>query len=357
MRLIILTLAWVTPAMIAEILGWKGIWGSGSAFGDALIPIPVAGGCLHVVSFCLSAAIVYREHRLPNSIQSIMPIIAGALFMGMIALQIDYDRLNAYLFSDYQPYGSPVRLDSNLLYLFITTDAFWVWLYTLFQGRRPPAKLWAVIPIVPVCVICLFVVQHRISGPKFEIGGSFRGKQRGQEIKLIYTSAKFDKEVLLTWFESKSYLARPWQSPNSEQNAVIFTTSMQAIKWRNLDLITPQNTIATICLYEEDKSMILYQGYTDCFSKRDTVADKLKKILAANPTGFGKNLDHWYARVLLCKDVKVPENFVGDIVLYNTCKLLGDRYDTEKQRFINRFGKDSNELRFIESVAQKYNLK
>ena len=110
MRLIILTLAWVTPAIITEILGWRGIWGSGSAFGDALIPIPVAGGCLHVVSFCLSAAIVYREHRLPSSTQNILPIIAGALFMGMIALQIDYDRLNAYLFSDYQPYGSPVRL-------------------------------------------------------------------------------------------------------------------------------------------------------------------------------------------------------------------------------------------------------
>ena len=135
MRLIILTLAWVTPAIIAEILGWRGIWGSGSAFGDALIPIPVAGGCLHVVSFCLSAAIVYREHRLPSSTQ---------------------------------------------------------------------------------------------------------------------------------------------------------------------------------------------------------------------------NIDHWYARVLLCKDVEVPENFVGDIALYNTCKLLGDRYDTEKQRFINRFGKDSNELRFVESVAPKY---
>ena len=93
MRLIILTLAWVTPAIIAEILGWRGIWGSGSAFGDALIPIPVAGGCLHVVSFCLSAAIVYREHRLPSSTQNILPIIAGKPYSwGQIALQIDYDR-------------------------------------------------------------------------------------------------------------------------------------------------------------------------------------------------------------------------------------------------------------------------
>ena len=198
MRLIILTLAWVAPAMIAEILGWRGIWGSGSAFLDALIPIPVAGGCLHVVSFCLSAAILYREDRLPNSIQSMMPIIAGALFIGMIALQIDYDRLNAYLFSDYQPSGFPVRMDTNLLYLFITNDAFWVWLYTLSQGRRPPVKLWAVIPLVPICVICLVVGQYRISGPKFKIGGNFQGKQRGQEIQLIYTSSGFDKEVLLT---------------------------------------------------------------------------------------------------------------------------------------------------------------
>lgn len=37
-------IAWIVPAAIAGALGWKGIWGSGSAFADYLIPIPVSGG-------------------------------------------------------------------------------------------------------------------------------------------------------------------------------------------------------------------------------------------------------------------------------------------------------------------------
>src|SRR5262245_4267905 len=36
-----LLLAWPTPALIAGALGWKGVWGSGSALADYLIPIPV----------------------------------------------------------------------------------------------------------------------------------------------------------------------------------------------------------------------------------------------------------------------------------------------------------------------------
>ena len=49
--------AWVTPALMAGALGWSGIWGSGSAFGDYLIPVPVAGGALHVPSFAVALAL------------------------------------------------------------------------------------------------------------------------------------------------------------------------------------------------------------------------------------------------------------------------------------------------------------
>lgn len=51
-RFLVWTLiAWPLPALIAGALGWEGVWGSGSALVDYLIPIPVAGGSLHVPSF------------------------------------------------------------------------------------------------------------------------------------------------------------------------------------------------------------------------------------------------------------------------------------------------------------------
>lgn len=47
------------PALIAGALGWKGVWGSGSALADFLIPIPVAGGVLQVPTFLVRGLIVF----------------------------------------------------------------------------------------------------------------------------------------------------------------------------------------------------------------------------------------------------------------------------------------------------------
>ena len=42
---------WITPAVVAGMLGWPGIWGGGSAFGDLILPAPITGGIIHVPSF------------------------------------------------------------------------------------------------------------------------------------------------------------------------------------------------------------------------------------------------------------------------------------------------------------------
>jgi hypothetical protein len=49
--------------MIAGAMGWSSVWGSGSALGDYLIPIPVAGGALHVPSFLVCSAILWNMPR------------------------------------------------------------------------------------------------------------------------------------------------------------------------------------------------------------------------------------------------------------------------------------------------------
>ena len=57
------SIAWPLPAVLAGALGWQGVWGSGSALVDYLIPLPVAGGALHVPSFlCCGLAVA----RLPS---------------------------------------------------------------------------------------------------------------------------------------------------------------------------------------------------------------------------------------------------------------------------------------------------
>ena len=58
MKTALLIAAWLTPALIAGVLGWTGIWGTGSALVEFLIPVPVAGGVLHVPSFAVLLGIV-----------------------------------------------------------------------------------------------------------------------------------------------------------------------------------------------------------------------------------------------------------------------------------------------------------
>ena len=358
MKLLILGLAWVAPAMIAELLGWKGIWGAGSAFLDALIPVPVAGGVLHLPSFVIAAFTILSEKRLLHPLKNLIPLIAACVFVGMLSFQIDFDRLLAYFFTDYRPSGSPLRLDSNLLFLFITSDAFWVFFYTaIVKGRRPPSRLWTVLIIVPFCVVGLVSLKYKLSGPKFKIGGTFPGDQRGQEIRLVYTSSGYNEKVLLDWFDSKGYLSRPWANPNTEHSAVYFTTSMQAIKWGKRDLITPDTTVATICLYEQDKSMQLHKGMVDCFSGKETTAQKLERLTEANPTGFEKRIDYWHAQVVLCKDVQLPEGYVSDIALFSICRSVKNNFQKYKERIIRKYGEDSPELEFVKTTANNYNLK
>jgi len=62
-------LAWMAPPLVAGALGWRGVWGSGSALVDYMIPVPVAGGVLHVPSFavrCWRSSTHSCAERLPH---------------------------------------------------------------------------------------------------------------------------------------------------------------------------------------------------------------------------------------------------------------------------------------------------
>lgn len=357
MRALILALAWITPGIIAEILGWKGIWGSGSAFFDSVIPFPVAGGIFHVPSFTVAAALVYSQKRIPGNLAGFVPVISGAVFLGMLALQIDFDRLNGFLFTDYTPSGFPLRLHSNLVYLFITTDAFWVFLHSMARDPKPPARAWSVVAVVPLAVVIVAVAGFKLGGPVFKIGPALSGPQRGQEIRLIYTSGDFDREAFLDWFNARATLSRPWQNPNVEHSAVYFTHSLEAVKWRKLDLVDKKNTVATICLYEEDTSMQLQAGYADCFSGRETVMTGLKRIAGEHATGYGRDIDNWYATVLLCRDVDLPpDKSIGDIRLYRLCRSVKKYHPKAMKDFADRHGKTSAAYEFVRRTAEKYGI-
>jgi len=356
MHFLILILAWITPAAVAGALGWSGIWGTGSAFGEFLIPIPLAGGVFHVPSFLAAAGIILASRNSTGPLVRYLPVLAFSVLALSISLMLEFDRINAWLFTDYEPFGSPFRLDDNPLLLFVATDAFWVGSYAVMRGFTSPVRSWLMLPLVPAAVVGLSAANYQTSGPVFEIGGSMYTSSRGQEIITVYTSESYDEDVFVKWLEEDRYFALPWFNVNSEHVAVLFTNSMQAIKWGQFDQVESESTIATICLYEEDRSIIPHRDYYDCFAERNTVEQELAALAASESTGLGSDIDFWYARVLLCDGVELPEAAATDIARIGVCQGMVRVYPRNVNQFVQKYGGDSDQVSFVRAEAEARGL-
>ncbi len=351
MHYVVLVFAWITPAAIAGVLGWTGTWGTGSAFGDYLIPIPVAGGVFHVPSFLIAAGIILANRHSTGQLARYLPVLAFVVLTAALSLMIDFDRLNAWLFTNYDPSGSPLRLDSNPLLLFIASDAFWVGAYALMRGFSSPARSWFAPPLVPAVAIAISAVDYHTSGPAFELGGVTSTGERGEEIHTVFTSASYDEAAFLDWTKQRGASVLPWQNVNTEHVAVLFSNDMQAIKWGRFDQLDNSNTIATVCLYEEDQTTVPHPGYFDCFAERNTVEQEVAVLIERESTGLGRDIDDWYARLLLCDNVDLPEDGPTDIALIGICRGVIRSYPRSIRRFRDRHGESSEQVTFVRAEA------
>lgn len=115
-------LAWVTPAAIAAALGWHGIWGSGSAGLDYLIPVPVAGGVLHVPSFALMVLAVARAPDWRARALQRWRALALSLAVAGALMSVE---------------GPGLRLTGNPVGLFLLSDGALAFLALAASPQRP----------------------------------------------------------------------------------------------------------------------------------------------------------------------------------------------------------------------------
>ncbi|MEM7612572.1 MAG: hypothetical protein AAF270_12885 [Pseudomonadota bacterium] len=356
MRGIFLLIAWVTPALIAGALGWTGIWGTGSALGEFLIPIPVAGGVFHVPSFAVLAMIVLARQKLPGRVSNLLPFTAALLLAVALTLHVDFERLVNAIFTDYDPSGSILRFESNPVLLFVTCDAFFLLVWALMQQRSPlPTKLWLAVPVVPLVIVISKLVTYQVGGPVFERGVSTYGKVRGDEVFRVFTTATFDETAFRNWLAEMD-LRRPWDHQNSEHLAVVFTNSQQVATRTIEETADPTKIIATACLYEEDRSTHLYQGAYDCFAERDTLVEALQKAGATAASGFGKDIDRWWASTRLCEQVDVSADKTNSIAKIDWCRSHYRRYEQDLLGFKRSYGQRSRAVRFVEGQARKHGV-
>ena len=350
MRFVILCLAWITPAAIAGVLGWSGISGYGNAFIEFLIPIPLAGGVFHVPSFVIATAVILSTNRLPPTAARWIPVLAFAVLIAALSLALDFQRLNSWLFTNYEPYGSPFRLDGNPLFLFIGTDAFWVGAYALVAGHSAPLRYWSVLPVVPVVVVAISAISYQSSGPVFQMGGSSPGTSRGDEARMVYTSMSYDEATLRNWIDGLDSVL-PWENVNTEHVAIIFTNNMNAIKWGRFDEIQSNSAVGTFCLYEEDRSIHAHSGYYDCFADRNTAEEDIAELLANESTGLGRDIDMWFAGIRMCDSVDLSADNDPDIARPGICRGMLNVYPRRLSTFVEKYGEDSEQVAFVRAQA------
>lgn len=269
--------AWLAPAAIAGALGWRGIWGSGNAFVDLLIPIPVAGGVLHLPSFITVSLILVSQPwpgRLAGCVRGVL--LAGAL-VG-VAILLDLNKLQLAATTDATLGRWP--WEENPVGLCVLTDCLIAQVFLgAFRGRGPDgATEWSVSLLLAIVVPVLYTAWSLQADPRqrlpFVYAGSVHGPGRTDETILFYSRLPIGTEAFR---EAAGPLIEEWdprRGVNVEDAALLFFDSLEAARQLRVDAARQ-----TLCLYEDGTPMTWYPGHEDCFGDHESFSDRMARTL------------------------------------------------------------------------------
>lgn len=304
-RLILwIVVAWPLPALIAGAFGWSSVWGSGSALTDYLIPVPVAGGVLHVPSFVVAGvAMMLLPDLSPAGASRLRALILGVAIAGVLWM-LNLDQLFRALQSG-EPWP-PLRWQQNPLGLFFTCDALLALLFTAAAPQRPWLRL-ELLTLVLLLLPSLIPVQMALPRAKtaeqkqlqFTAGASDRDRARGNEFLMVVTpmdvNAADFRQLAERWVEKPEAMAHPRFHVSAEDLAVMFTRDRDAI--RRFD---SSKALLTLCLYEDGAPLRWLPGAGDCFSGHQSFSERLSAAAAARPPEEPAELRQYLAARELC---------------------------------------------------------
>ena len=334
--------AWITPAAIAGALGWKGVWGSGSAFADYLIPIPVAGGVLHVPSFILVSVILFTQPwagRLGGHVRGILLAIA---LVG-IATLLDLNKLQLAATTDMaggrfwqeQPLGLFILTDSVIAQLFVRT----------LGGRWPEStKEWAVSLIAALAIPAAYAMASLNADPRqqapFVYAGARGTESRGDEMFFYYSKLPLGsdafRQAALAVLEHRD----PRMNMGAEDVAIHFYDSLGAAQAQD-----KRGAKYTVCLYQDGTPTTWNPGSFDCFSHHESFSERLEKSMSAQNRALPHEVRLWLARRDACvgrKPLTAPAGKYMDSQEVRSCDpVLAER---TREELLRKFEGDGNAL-------------
>jgi hypothetical protein len=289
-----LLLAWPAPALIAGALGWKGIWGSGSALVDYLIPIPVAGGVFHAMSFAGVTVLLLSQKQWPALLQgAARGLLLGVSLVGALLL-FDLERR---------------RLTQNPVGLFLLTDGLIAQLFVgAFGGRfAENGKEWALSLVAALVLpgIAAAGLQRLepTRGQQFVYTAGKPGKVRGDDGYIVHTRIPVSSPGFRPAAEAFAQQWHPRDNINTEDIAVYFLESLPAAQVAN-----ESQALLTYCMYQDGTPSRWSPGAGDCFD-HETVTERAQKLYEQQDKSLPPDERSRLARAKACEGVRVPDQY------------------------------------------------
>lgn len=298
--------AWPLPAVVAGALGWEGIWGSGGALTDYLVPIPVAGGALHVPSFALCTLAVYLAPSLGAvGAGRVRAALVGVALVGLLwllklpELLLARQTGSTFIGSVWQ---------QNPLGLFFVSDGLLALLFTSVRGPRPlfrfelPALALA---LLPAALPLAMAWPASLDEQPFKRGAGQVGATRGDETLFVYTATSPNatgfRERALAWASAPETFMHPRYHIDNEDVAVMFTQDLDAANQGDRARVG-----ATLCLYEDGTEPQWHSGAGDCFGEHQSFSERLHRAMDARSADEPGEAGRRAAARELCSTVQPP---------------------------------------------------
>lgn len=294
--------AWPLPALIASALSWNTVWGSGSVLIDYLIPIPVAGGALHVPSFLLCGFVVFNTPSSNSkSLSRLRALLIGIALAGLLLL-LNLDDMfmamqtNSSLNSDI--------LQENPLGLFLLSDSLVALGLTLGIVNGPWLRLEVttlLLMLLPSAIPISMTYKYSSADNPFIEGSSRQGSTRNDGVHMVYTSLDVHDPNFHVSAEDWANSIHPRFMIDEDDVAILFTQNLDAA--RSFD--TTQ-AVTTLCLYEDDTPSLWLQGAesVNCFERHLSFSEKFTSAYNARPSDEPQDLKDYMSRKDICIGVK-----------------------------------------------------
>lgn len=265
--------AWLLAPLLAALFGWRGIWGTGSAGPDFLLPWPTTGGALHVPSWLLGVGLVVLRQRVDTAAPWWAGLGAAVMAGAGSLLLVDLADLALWWQAGASLPSASELVSANPLGLFLLVDGLLALIWPRAAGAPVPRGQRRAGAALALGALLLFGAALWQQAPvnRYDLlpATSRPGPSRGDEFVAYFTTLPMTPATLAEAV-ARHGLPPPQEDVNVQDQAVLFFDDHAAARQLRMDRVR-----MTWCRYEDGTPDRWIPGAGDCFGSHLNFSERL----------------------------------------------------------------------------------